>query len=174
MRGCRRILILAILLILSNSFYSARAQEEKYIGLFIYNFTKYFDWPESTKNSDFVIQIFGHKTVYDELLRLTAGKKVGTQNIVIQNVMNLQEISRCQIVFVGHWQSRYLGDVITKIGNHPTLLITEMEGMLDKGSAINFVIRDGTIKFEMKAPNVDSHQLKTDQRIRELAYRVID
>jgi hypothetical protein len=49
-----------------------------------------------------------------------------------------------------------------------------MEGMLDKGSDINFVIRDGTIKFEMRTAGVISRQLKIDPRIRELAYRVVD
>jgi hypothetical protein len=166
-------IIISIILGLSVQF-SLYAQEEKYIGLFVYNFTKYFDWPENTKSNDFVIQILGHKSVYDELIRLTAGKKVGNQNIVIQNIATVQEISKCQIVFVGHWQSRFLPDVMTKIGNYPTLLVTEMEGMLDNGSAINFVIREGMIKFEMKMANLSSRQLKTDQRIRELAYRVID
>ena len=151
-----------------------KAQEEKYIGLFVYNFTKYFDWPESMKTGDFKIQILGHQSVYDELTRITSGKKIGIQDIVIQNITNVAEISKCQMVFVGHWQSRYLPDILTKIGSNPTLIITEMEGMLDKGSAINFIIRDGTIKFEMKTSNLTSRNLKTDQRIRELAYRVIE
>jgi len=153
---------------------SLLAQEEKYIGLFIYNFTKYFDWPETTKTDNFVIQVLGHKSVYDELLRLTSGKKVGNQNIIIQNLTTIQEISKSQIIFVGHWQSRLLPDVMSKMGNYPTLLVTEMEGLLDQGAAINFVIRDGTIKFEMKMDNLSNHQLKTDPRIKELAYRVID
>jgi hypothetical protein len=166
--------LLIALLLFPGRMINIQAQEEKYIGLFIYNFTKYFDWPENSKNSDFVIQILGHKSVFDELTRLTAGKKVGTQNIVLQNISTVQEVTKSQIVFIGHWQSRVLPDVVTKIENGPTLLITEMEGMLDKGAAINFIIRDGTIKFEMKMANVNSHQLKTDQRIRELAYKVIE
>jgi hypothetical protein len=93
---------------------------------------------------------------------------------MIQNVASIQEIKPCQMVFVGHWQSRLLPEIIEKIGNQPTLLITEMEGMLDQGSAINFVIRDGTIKFEMKTSNATRQQLKVDPRIRELAYKVVD
>jgi hypothetical protein len=174
MRGWKTFLIVVLLLVISGKLAKLNAQEEKYIGLFLYNFTKYFDWPESTKSGDFVIQILGHKSVYEEMTRLTAGKKIGNQNIVIQNVSSLEDITKCQIVFVGHWQSRIISDVIGKIGNYPTLIITEMEGMLDQGSAINFIIRDGTIKFEMKMTNVSSHQLKSDQRIRELAYRVVD
>ena len=150
------------------------AQEEKFIGLFVYNFTKYFDWPESSKSGDFKIQVLGHESVYNELLRITGGKKIGTQNILVQQIASASEIDESQIVFIGYWHSRFFPEINTKLLNSPTLLITEMEGMLDKGSAINFVIRDGTIKFEMKTSNVTSHQIKTDQRIRELAYRVVE
>jgi len=169
-----RIINLFLLLLFCYGSSLTHAQEEKYIGLFVYNFTKYFDWPESSKIGDFKIQILGHQSVYEELIKITLGKKVGTQNIVIQNINSLSEVNKCQIVFVGHWQSRYIPEILSKIGTHPTLLITEMEGMLDQGSAINFVIRDGTIKFEMKISNVTAHNLKSDQRIRELAYRVIE
>ena len=150
------------------------AQEEKYIGLFVYNFTKYFDWPESMKTGDFVIEVMGHQSVYDELLKITSGKKVGSQNIVLRSILSPDKIGKCHIMFVGHWQSRFLPDVITKIGTTPTLIISEMEGMLDKGSAINFVIREGNIKFEMSTVNVQKRQLKIDPRIRELALKVID
>jgi hypothetical protein len=150
------------------------AQEEKYIGLFIYNFTKYFDWPDATKSGDFTIQVLGHKSVHDELVRLTAGKKVGSQDVIIQEPSSVQDIKPCQMVFIGHWQSRLLPDILGKIGDNPTLIITEMEGMLDQGSAINFVIREGTIKFEVKTSNATRRQLKVDPRIRELAFRVVD
>ena len=153
---------------------NTQAQEEKYIGLFVYNFTKYFDWPESSKSGDFIIQVLGHKTVADELTRLTTGKKIGTQNIIIENINSVNEIKNCQMVFVGYWNSKYFTEILSRLENQPALIITEMENMLDKGSAINFIIRDGTIKFEMKTSNVQAHHIKSDQRIRELAYRVVD
>ena len=78
------------------------------------------------------------------------------------------------MVFVGYWNSKYFTEILSRLENQPALIITEMENMLDKGSAINFIIRDGTIKFEMKTSNVQAHHIKSDQRIRELAYRVVD
>jgi hypothetical protein len=156
-------------------FQAAYLQEEKYIGLFVYNFTKYFDWPESAKSGDFIVEIIGHQSVFDELTKITQGKKIGNQNIVIKNLNSIQEMSNnSHMVFVGHWQSRFIGDVLVKVSKHPVLVISEMEGMLDKGSDINFVIRDGTIKFEIKTTNVTIRQIKIDPRIRELAYRVVD
>ena len=151
-----------------------KAQEEKYIGLFIYNFTKYFDWPESMKSGDFVIDVIGHPSVYEELGRLTAGKKVGTQNIVLKKFDSAENLDKSNIIFVGHWQSRFMAQVLSQVGNNPTLIITESEGMLDKGAAINFVILNGTIKFEMNATAVKDRNLKTDPRLRQLAYRVVE
>jgi len=171
----RKVISISLLMLLGLSVNQhVRAQEEKYIGLFVYNFTKYFDWPENSKSGDFVIQVIGNKSVYDELVRLTRGKKVGSQDLVIKNVTNPLTIEKSQIIFVGHWQSRHLPTVLNRIGNHPTLIITEMEGLLEQGSAINFIIREGSIKFELKTSNVQKHQLKTDPRIRELAYKVVD
>jgi hypothetical protein len=150
------------------------AQEEKYIGLFLYNFTKFFDWPEDTKTSDFVVVVLGHKSVFDELTRITSGKKIGSQNIVIKNLNTIDEIGKSNILFVGHWQSRFIYDILNKTGTDPTLIVSEMDGMLDKGAAINFVIREGAIKFEINLTNIKKRQLKIDPRIRELAFRIVE
>jgi hypothetical protein len=165
-------ILLFVLLFFSR--FELYAQEEKYIGLFVYNFTKYFDWPESMKSGDFMIEVIGHRSVYDELIKITSGKKVGNQNVVVRNFNSPEGIGNCHILFLGHWHSRYLQDVLNITKDSPTLVITEMEGLLDKGAGINFVVRDGTIKFEMNSTNVQKNHLKTDPRLRELAYRVVD
>jgi len=165
--------LLTIILFQSGN-YKLAAQEEKFIGLFIYNFTRYFDWPESNKTGDFIVEVLGHESVYHELVKLTTGKKVGNQNFVIKNFSSTDGMGKCSIVFVGHWHSRFLPDVLNKISDGPTLVITEFDGLLQKGSCINFVIQEGSIKFEMNSTNVQKRQLKTDPRIRELALRVVD
>ncbi len=154
--------------------HKSTAQEEKYIGLYIYNITKYFDWPPSMKSGSFVIEVFGHKSVYTELQKLTTGKSFGTQNIVVRNYSSIDQIGDCHIIFVGYWQSRYFDQVVSRIGSKPTLIITEYDGLLKKGSAINFVIRNNKIEFELKPSNATSHGLKMDPRIRQLAFNVVD
>jgi hypothetical protein len=170
----RYIIRIVVIVTLIFSIQNNYGQEEKYIGLFLYNFTKYFDWPDNSKSDDFVIEVLGHKSVFDELTRITTGKKVGSQNIVIRNLNTINEVGKSNILFVGHWQSRVISDILNKTETNPTLIVSEMDGLLDKGSAINFIIRDGTIKFEINLINVKKKQLKVDPRIRELAYKVIE
>lgn len=166
--------ILLILFALCFTFKS-QAQEEKYISLFVYNFTKYFDWPEETKSGDFLIQILGHKSVYDELARITTGKTVGSQKIVVEHITSIDDInSNAQIFFLGHWQTRHWYTVKSSIYSSSTLLVTEFEGLLNKGAMINFVIRDGSIKFEFHKTNTSNAGLKTDPRLVQLAYSVFE
>lgn len=157
-----------------QSFNFSQAQEEKYIGLFVYNFTKYIDWPESTKDGDFIIEVLGHKSVFDELQKITAGKFVGAQKIVVKHVTSPDKIGNNQVLFLGHWQTRHLEKIKSKITGKPVLLISEFEGLIDKGSTINFVIRNGAIKFELNAANATAAGLRTDPRIRQLAHKVIE
>ena len=163
-----------ILIGILTVFRPASAQEEKYIGLYIYNITKYFDWPPASKSGNFVIEVFGHKSVYTELQRLTAGKSIGSQKIVVRNYTTIDQMGDCHIIFVGHWQARYMDQIIERIGSKPTLIITEYDGLLAKGAAINFVIRNNKIEFELKPSNATQYGLKMDPRIRQLAYNVVD
>jgi hypothetical protein len=169
----KKILLLLIIFIAVQTI-SVKAQEEKYISLFIYNFTKHFEWPESIKAGNFVIQVLGHKSVFYELKEFTAAKKVGNQNISVRGVSNISQIGKCHIMFIGHWQSRYLPEVLNKLSNHPTLIITEKEGLLDLGSAINFVITGGTIQFEIKKSNALRNGLKMDPQLMKMAVRIVD
>jgi hypothetical protein len=166
-RGC---LVLIVLQGMGNVY----AQEEKYIGLFVYNFTKYFDWTENMKTGNFTIEVLGHKSVFDELTKLTVGKTVGNQPIVVKNLNSIEQIGVSHILFIGHWQSRMISELLKKTIGNNTLVISESEGMLSQGSAINFVIRDNNIKFEINMSNAKNKGLKVDPRIRELACKVVD
>lgn len=165
---------ISLFLILLHGLANLYAQEGKYIGLFVYNFTKYFDWPENMKTGNFTIEVLGHKSVFDELLKLTSGKSVGNQPIVIKNLNSVDQVGESHILFIGHWQSRMISDLLKKTNGNNTLVISESEGLLSQGSAINFVIRDNNIKFEINMSNARNKGLKIDPRIRELAFKVVD
>ncbi|MBN2350113.1 MAG: YfiR family protein [Bacteroidales bacterium] len=163
-----------VILFLVFGCFTSNAQEEKYISLFLYNFSKHFDWPQESKSGDFVIEILGHKSVFDELEKIVSMKKVGNQDIVVRNFSDYSQLGNGQILFVGYWHNKYLPEIVNKCRNKNVLIVTENEGSIEKGSAINFLILNGTIKFEMSKSNTVSHNLKIDPRIEQLAIRVIE
>lgn len=152
-------------------FTKARSQEENFIALSIYNFTRNIEWPAESKEGDFIIDIIGHKSVYDKLKELTAGRKIGTQNLTIRYLESTKNITKSHILFVGFWQSKELQSVVEKVSNSPTLIISEKDGLIENGSAINFVIRNSVIKFEIKKANIEKYKLKIGDALLNLAYK---
>ncbi|HEY4785650.1 MAG TPA: YfiR family protein [Bacteroidales bacterium] len=149
-----------------------KAQEENFIAISIYNFTRYIDWPSSDASGDFVIDIIGHKSVYEKLKELTSGRKVGTRAITVRFLESVNSITQSQILFVGFWQSKDLNKAIDKIGNAHTLIIAEKDGMIDSGAAINFVIRNSAIKFEIKKANIQKYGLSVGEALLGLAFKL--
>lgn len=146
-----------------------KAQETKFIALYLYNFTKYIDWPEEQKKGDFVIGVVGNSQVYSELVQIAEGKPVGNQTIVVKNFRNIEEITGCHILYLAENQSRRIDQAIGKINQSAPLIVTQAEGATLQGSAINFVIRNETMKFELKKSNATKYGLRLHSRLDNLA-----
>lgn len=166
----KKILILTLALLLGYG--SANAQEENVIAIAIYNFTRYVDWPASDAASDFYIDIIGHKSVYDKLKEMSSGRKVGNRNIVVRYLDTSDKITKSEILFVGYWQSKDMPKILDKVKSVNTLLISEKDGLIDSGSAINFVIRNNTIKFEIKKGNIVKYGLILSETLEQMAYKI--
>ena len=69
-------------------------------SVFIYNFTRYIDWPADYKAGDFVINMYGNNAaMLTELNNMAKTKTVGAQKIVIRNTTTLDGIGKCNILF---------------------------------------------------------------------------
>ena len=149
----------------------ANAQEENFIAIAVYNFTRYIDWPNDGNASDFLIDVIGHKSVYDKLVEITNGRKVGNRAITVRYFAASGSITPCQILFIGFWQSKDLAMLTEKLNNSHTLIITEKDGLIDSGSCINFVIRNTAIKFEIKKANIQKQGLMVSSELENIAYK---
>jgi hypothetical protein len=147
------------------------AQEEKAISAAIYNFTRYVEWPASDASGDFIIDVIGHKSVYEKLKEMTAGKTVGKQNIVVRFIESVNGISNSHILFLGFWQSKDIAGVVEKISKFHTLLISEKDGLIESGAGINFVIRNSQIKFEIKRANIQKYGLTLSKELEQGAFK---
>ncbi|HEX2935099.1 MAG TPA: YfiR family protein [Bacteroidales bacterium] len=162
----RKLIVLCILFFSANSLF---AQEETVIAAAIYNFTRQVDWPSS--NGEFTIDVIGHKSVYDKLNEMIKGRKVGNSTISVRFLESITQITQSEILFVGFWQSKDFTKIQERVSGKNTLIITEKDGMIDNGSAINFVIRNNGIKFEIKRTNIEKYGLKVSDALINLAYK---
>jgi hypothetical protein len=167
----KKIIVWAVSILAFTGSFSAYAQDYKYHSVFIYNFTKYIQWPSGAQNGTFVIGVLGNSSMLGELEKLMTNKTVGTQTIVIKKITNISESSSCHAVFIpSHKSGQFDADPVLRA--KPVLFITEMEGLGKKGSHINFIIQDGKLRFELNQTTILESGLKVSSQLNSLALTV--
>lgn len=138
-------------------------------SVFIYNFTRLTEWPAEFKTGDFVIGVLGSGEVFTELRNYTTGKMVGTQPIKVLKFGSSAEVTKCHILFVAYGKTKEIPDALAKLGTQGTLIVAENRSAIEKGAAINFVIVEDKLKFELKSSNASSEGLKIHSNLENMA-----
>jgi hypothetical protein len=134
----------------------------------IYRFTKYIDWPSASKTGDFNIGVVGDSPVYDEMKKSIAGKMVGNQKITIKKLSASATAFDCQILYISDDAVKSIKKIAGKTANEPVLLVSETEGMAQKGSCINFVIVADRLKLEINQNNIEQRELNIASELLQL------
>jgi hypothetical protein len=137
--------------------------------LFIYNFSRLIEWPANYRTGNFIIGILGSSEVANELEVYTKGKKVGTQTIEIVRYKAPAEIQSCHILFVPFSRTKQISEVLAGMSGKSTLIITEKNGGLDEGAAINFIILEDKMRFELKAENANKFGIRFSSKLQEMS-----
>ncbi len=144
-------------------FNRARAQDVDYksYSLFVYNFIKYIEWPDSKSQGDFVLGVLGDSPVIRELEKLAATKKAKGRTIVIKRFSTAEEVTECHLLYVTAGKSGTIKALRDKIKNKPMLIVGEREGLARKGASLSFVtLEDDVLKFDINKSEIELHNLK--------------
>ena len=139
-------------------------------AVFLYNFTKYFEWPQKMKSGNFIIQVIGsNPSLNQELSKMANTKQIGNQKLEIKNNPQLENSTQPHIIFLLSEASDRLKEIVSKNKEKGSLIVTEKTGLAKAGSAINFVVMDNKQKFEYSVRNAENAGLKTSAEFKSLA-----
>lgn len=155
-------------LTLCSSFQSQYDTNSKIKALFIYNFSKYIEWPDDYKSGDFIVGIVGETPLTKELEMMSKTKKVFNQAIVIQKYNSTSDIKKCHMLLVPFKEDAKVSECIQKTNQFSTLVVTEKDG-LAKQSGINFVVIQNKQKFQLNKLNIEKRNLKVSSSLLSLA-----
>lgn len=148
----------------------AQQDEYKAKALFLYNFSRLIEWPGAT-GSDFIIGVYGDSPIVGELEKMVSGKMVGGKKIVVKVFNSSTPIYSCHILYVSSSANAQLAGILSKLGNGNTLVVGEVKGMVDSGAAINFVLNDNRLSFELDVENANRQGLRVSKTLENMAYK---
>ena len=164
-------LMLALLMVMP---FLMQGQVAKYKAVFTVNFIRYIGWPDAARQGDFVVGVLQDSDIARRIDAQTGGKKFGFQHVAVKEFISVDEVTNCQVLFVsdGFNFSRNASQVRQKLGKN-SLIVTESEGATRNGSMINFVVRDGVLKFEIHKGNASNNGLQISSRLENMSSAIV-
>ena len=144
-------------------------------AVFLYNFTRYFEWPEKKKVDNFVIYVVGkNDALIAELKNLAAKKKVGNQEIEIKNSATFDPGITSHIIYFTPDILKPVTEAAAKNKGKGVLIVAETPGTCKAGASINFIVMENKLKFEYNKNAAVKAGLKTNEDFKALAEINID
>jgi len=151
---------------------AAPARECEIKAAFLYNFTKFVDWPaQSFANADapIVIGVLGDSPCAEALERLVKDRKVNGRTIVVRRIASAEQAKVTQLLFVGSAQEAQFAGLEPAIESLPVLTVGESPGFATLGGAIDFVPQGDKIRFEINIDAAEHAGLKISAQLQKLA-----
>jgi len=164
----------ALLLLLSTV--AARAgealSEAEVKAAFLYNFTKFVEWPKQTfssTNAPIQFAVFGDEEFSAKLKTLLGDKKAHGRSFEVKSIFTPQEAKNFHIVFVAGPESRRAAQVLEATKKAPVLTIGESDQFLDAGGMINLFFEDAQLAFEVSPESAQKAGLEISSKLLRLA-----
>ena len=132
---------------------------------FIYQFAVNSNWPVEMKKGKFLIVVYGNDAVYKHVLEKYAMKPVGAQTIEVQSWTDYKPGLASHIVFVDKSKKTDFAKIIKEVRGKNTLVVTNWEGALGSGAAINFKTVDNSIRYELSEAALSEKRITPGNKI---------
>jgi len=147
--------------------------EDAVKAAFLYRFTGYVDWPaQALVDPQFTIAVLEADGVATELGRLLQNRLIQNRPAQVRLIRTIKELDGAQMLYIGASHREDLRHLIAATAGRPVLIVTNEEGGLDGGSAVNFLLIDQRVRFEISLDAAQSSGLRVASELLAVAIRV--
>ena len=141
---------------------------------FLYKFISYIEWPDGAfprADTPITIAVMGDDQFADELTKLVSGRSVEGRPLVVRKQKDDDLPADTHILFITRAETTARLRATGKL-SRPILIVTESEGALSQGSAINFLVTGGRVRFEVSLEAAERRGLRLSSRLLTVAQNV--
>ncbi len=138
---------------------------------FLYNFTKFVEWPEAAFNSTtapIVIGVVGLDPFREEVEKIVRGRKVNGRGI---SVVKIEEPSGAvaHTIFVAAGEENRIGRDLAALIDRGVLVVGESERFAALGGTVTFTTAGDKVRFEINMSSAERGGLKISSHLQKLA-----
>ncbi|MDB6039028.1 MAG: putative transrane protein [Verrucomicrobiales bacterium] len=142
---------------------------------FLYNFTKFVEWPPERfpdASSPIIIGIVGNNSFARELETIVKDRKVNGRAIIVKIVESAADASLAQVMFFNAGEENRRAWLLIPNQGIGVLTVGESESFVALGGMINFTMEGDKVRFEINIGVVEKEGLKLSAQLQKLAKTV--
>ena len=162
-----------LLLCTSSSHAETLSGEYRLKAAFIYNFSKFIEWPEHAFRGkrEFCVASLG-RTPLDKELAALSGKSVNGRSIVFRQVNSPEEAAQCQVLFISRSEMARLDGILDLLGGLPVLTVADSADFCKYGGMLSLDNEMGKVVFDVNFRETQRAKLKPNSQLFRLARKV--
>lgn len=148
------------------------APEYEIKAAFVYNLTKFVEWPAEPPTSDgnpIVLGVLGPNPFGDALERAVAGKTIAGRRIDVRYFSRGERITKVHLLFVTEAAKDDLRALPPQVTQAPVLLVSDMPGFLQRGGMVMLFTDQNRIKFSVNLDTTQRARLALSAKLLQLA-----
>jgi len=173
----KRSLLGVLLCLLAGAAQAQSATEYQVKAAFLFNFARFVEWPaDAFPSADAALQIcvLGQDPFGRDFEQVIVDKTVNGHRIEIAHPDGIPQARACQILFIAASEKARLRDILQGLKGASVLIVGDTPGFAALGGAINFVLDDDRVRFEINLKAAELAHLKISARLLTVAKVVLN
>jgi hypothetical protein len=139
---------------------------------FIYNFTKFTDWPSSAfpfSNAPIVIGIVGEDPFGQTMDDVVRGETLGGRPFVVKRLRADEDLRSCHLLFISRSEKERLPALLNQLKGSSVLTVSEINGFAERGGMVNLALANKSVKVEINQSAAEQAGLQISAKLLKLA-----
>jgi|ERR1017187_1889484 hypothetical protein len=149
--------------------------EHQIKALYLYNLTKYMEWPADAfagSNAPFTIGLLAGPDLREDLLEITKGKDINGREILVRSIESTQDVKSCQLIFLESGDKQRLTQILNAAKDSPVLPVGVSEDFLVSGGIISFARKDNKLRLRIDLNAARRARLTVSAKLMKVAENV--
>ena len=174
-RPLRALAVLFAAALLSPSPAGAQQVTERDVkAAFLYNFTRFIEWPPNTPpaSQPFRLCVVADGPIVSAIQRTMQGESVKGRPAETLVLTSPAETRSCQILFIEQQHVDHAAPMLAAVRDLPVLTVSDAKGFASGGGAIEFLLEDGRVRFDVNTEAAKRAGLSISSRLLQVARSV--
>lgn len=153
----------------------AQTSETEVRAAFLYNFTKFVEWPAvpgRKPGEPFLICVVAESDFVRLVESIVQGESSGGRPLVVATPETPESAAGCQLLYLAQTERQRGARLLAAVRDLPVLTVGDWPQFLDTGGAVQFVLEDRRVRFDISLAAAQRAHLRVSSNLLRVARSV--